>query len=102
MALADALNHGLASNTWTSYRTAANHVVRIRKELGISLSFPFSLEDTITYLGYLLAVRKVSGATLDKYLSGLRMAHMTRGHFSPWIRPDVVNSWSLGSTRGTR
>ena len=37
-----------------------------------------------------MAVRKVSGATLDKYLSGLRMAHMMRGHFSPWMRPDVV------------
>ena len=74
MALVDALNHGLASNTSKSYRTAANYVERIRKELGISLSFPFSLEDTLTYLGYLLAVRKVSGGILDKYLSSLRMA----------------------------
>ena len=77
VALADALNHGLASNTWKSYKTASNHVERIRKELGISLSFPFSLEDTLTYLGYLLSVRKVAGATLDKYLSRLRMAHTT-------------------------
>ena len=42
--LAEAPNNGLASNTWKSYRTAANHVERIRKELGIRLSFPFSLE----------------------------------------------------------
>ena len=83
MALAYALNHSLARNTWTSYKTSANHVRRIRKELGITLSFPFSLEDTLTYIGYLLSVRKVAGATLQKYLSGLRMAHLTRGHFSP-------------------
>ena len=43
-----------------------------------------------------MAVRKVSGVTLDKYLSGLRMAHMTRGHFSPWIRPDVVKLMVTG------
>ena len=94
--LAEALNHGLASNTWKSYRTAANHVERIRKELGIRLSFPFSLEDTLTYLGYLLSVRKVSAGTLEKYLSGLRMAHLTRGHFSPWIKPEIVKLMITG------
>ena len=46
MALADALNHALANNTWKSYKTAANHVERIRKELGVTLVLPFSLEDT--------------------------------------------------------
>ena len=40
MALADALNHGLASNTWKSYKTAANHVDRIKKELGRCLGPP--------------------------------------------------------------
>ena len=96
MALADALNHALANNTWKSYKTAANHVKRIRKELGVALVFPFSLEDTLTYLGYLISVRRVSGATMEKYMSGLRMAHLTRGHFSPWIRPDVVKMMITG------
>ena len=95
-ALADALNHAVANNTWRSYQTAANHVTRISKELGITLVFPFSLEDTLTYLGYLISVRKVSGSTLEKYMSGLRMAHLTRGHFSPWIRPDVVKMMITG------
>ena len=96
MALADALNHAVANNTWRSYQTAANHVTRISRELGITLVFPFSLEDTLTYLGYLISVRKVSGSTLEKYMSGLRMAHLTRGHFSPWIRPDVVKMMITG------
>lgn len=61
MALADALNHALANNTWKSYKTAANHVKRIRKELGVALVFPFSLEDTLTYLGYLISVRGHNG-----------------------------------------
>ena len=56
-ALADALNHAVANNTWKSYQTAANHVTRISKELGITLVFPFSLEDTLTYLGFLISVR---------------------------------------------
>ena len=60
MALADTLNHGLARNTWKSYKMSANHVLRIRKELGIALSFPFSLEDTLTYIGYLLSSSSAS------------------------------------------
>ena len=95
-ALADALNHAVANNTWKSYQTAANHVKRIGKELGVTLVFPFSLEDTLTYLGYLISVRRVSGSTMEKYMSGLRMAHLTRGHFSPWIRPDVVKMMITG------
>ena len=89
-ALADMLNCGVAANTWRSYKTAARHVERIRRDLGISLAFPMSVEDTLTYMGYLRNVRKVSGATLDKYLSGLRMAHLTRGVFTPWTRPEVL------------
>merc|ERR1711867_288719 len=77
-------------------QTAANHVTRISRELGITLVFPFSLEDTLTYLGYLISVRRVSGSTLEKYMSGLRMAHLTRGHFSPWIRLDVVKMMITG------
>ena len=65
-ALADMMNCGLAANTWRSYRTAARHVERIRRDLGISLSFPMSVEDTLTYVGYLRDVRKVSGATMDR------------------------------------
>ena len=48
------------------------------------------MEDTLTDIGYLLSVRKVAGVTLQNYLTGLRMAHLTRGHFSPWIRPDII------------
>ena len=89
-ALADMLNCGVAANTWRSYKTAARHVERIQRDLGIRLSFPMSVEDMLTYVGYLRNVRKVSGATLDKYLSGLRMAHLTRGVFTPWTRPDIL------------
>ena len=89
-ALAEMLNCGVAANTWRSYKTAARHVGRIRRDLGINLSFPMSVEDTLTYVCYLRDVRKVSGATMDKYLTGLRMAHMTRGVFTPWTRPEVL------------
>ena len=84
------LNCGLSANTWRSYKTASRHIERIRRDLGISLSFPMTVEDTLTYVGYLRDIRKVSGATLDKYLTGLRMAHMTRGFFAPWTRPEVL------------
>ena len=52
------------------------------------MSFPFSVATSLTYVGYLLKKRKVSASTIDKYLSAIRMCHLQKGVFSPWIRPD--------------
>ena len=92
LALVEALNHDLAKNAWKTYRTAGNNVKKIWPNLGITISFPISLEDTMIYVCYLLLVQKVQGVTLDKYLSGLHMVHILQGHvhFPPWIRVDVV------------
>ena len=40
--------------------------------MGVKLSFPFGPKEVLTYVGYLLKVRKVKGSTVEKYLSGLR------------------------------
>jgi hypothetical protein len=96
-ALTEAMNFSLAANTWKLYAAVERHVERIRKEMGVRLTFPFSLESIVTFIGYLLDVRKVSGVTVNKYLSGLRMLHITKGHFSPWLRPDVVSSIVTGA-----
>ena len=67
--LVEAANHGLASNTHKSYKTAGNPIWRIEKATRKKLSFPFTVDNTLTYVGYLLKERNVSGASLDKYLS---------------------------------
>ena len=38
----------------------------------VKLKFPMGPTDVLTYVGYLLEVRKVKGATVEKYMSGLR------------------------------
>ena len=92
----EALNHSLAANTWRSYRTAENHLARIKKELGIDIRFPFTPEASLTFIGYLLS-RKLSASTVQKYMSAIRMVHMTRGEFAPWLLPDVVKSVLTGA-----
>lgn len=94
--LIGAANHSLAANSHRSYKTAVNHIGRVEEAMGVQLTFPFSLTSTLTYIGYLLTERKVSAATIDKYMSGLRMAHMQRGVFSPWIKPDIVKTILTG------
>ena len=38
----------------------------------VKLKFPMGPKDVLTYVGYLLKVRKVQGSTVEKYLVGLR------------------------------
>ena len=75
-ALLDAANHGLATNTHKSCKTAINHIKRVEKATGRKLEFPFTVSSTLTYVGYLLKHRKVGAATIQKYLSGIRMHHL--------------------------
>jgi len=96
ISLTEALNHSLCANTWRSYRTAQNHVDRIKAELGVELRFPFSLEATLTYVGFLLS-RGLSATSVEKYLSAIRMVHLTRGEFAPWLRPEVMRSALTGA-----
>ena len=44
-----------------------------------------------------MSVRRVSEARLEIYLSELRMAHMNRGHFSPWMKLEVVKLMITGA-----
>lgn len=87
----------MAFNSHRSYKTAVNHIRKVEEATGRRLVFPFTVSSTLTYVGYLLKERNVAGATLDKYLSGIRMAHMQRGLFSPWLRPEIVKTIVTGT-----
>ena len=46
----------------------------------------------IAFIGWLIAVRKVSTVTINQYLSGLRMVHIKKGILPPNLRPEIVKS----------
>ena len=54
-------------------------------------------KDILIYVGWLLGTRGVKGATVESYLSGLRMAHLSRGFDIPCLRPDMVKSILCGA-----
>ena len=96
-----AANKSLAANTWTTYATAERHISRVEKATGVRLTFPFSLKSTLAYVGYLIGSkaeggRGLQGNTVEKYLSALRMIHMQKGHFDPWLRPEIIKQITRG------
>ena len=100
--LMQAANYSLAATTWTSYTTAEKHIVRVEKATGVRLTFPFSLKSTLTYVSHLLCPkmeggRGLQGKSVEKYMSALRMIHMQKGFFSPWIRPEIIKQVTRGA-----
>ena len=98
----EAANHSLAANTWRSYSTAEKHIMRVEKETGVRMSFPFTLRTTLAYIGYLLnskesGGRGIQGKSVEKYISALRLIHMKKGFFSPHLRPEIVGQIIRGA-----
>ena len=98
--LVDSANRGISTNTQRSYKSAINHIKRVEDYSGKKLKFPFDISSTLTYIGYLLTVRKVGSSSVDKYLSGIRMHHLQRGFSSPCLRPDIVKLILTGKENG--
>ena len=89
-ALITAANHSLAEGTFKSYKTAEKHILRCEKDTKVKLRFPFGEKEVLTYVGWLATKRKVSVSTIEKYLSGIRLAHIKEGFNVPILRPDIV------------
>ena len=94
--LADNASHSLSANTWASYATAERHLARAEKATGVTMEFPLSLKSMLAYVAYLLGPkseggRELKGVSVDKYLSALRIVHMKKGHFEPWLRPEIIS-----------
>ena len=95
-------NHSLAANTWASYATAERHLNRAAKATGVPMECPLSLRSTLAYVGYLLSPkseggRGLKGVSVEKYLSALRIIHMKKGYFEPWIRPEIISLITRGA-----
>ena len=101
-ALSDAANHSVAGPTWASYATAERHIARAEKHTGVRITFPFSLKALLAYVGFLLCPKEeggrgLQGKSVEKYLSALRLIHMQKGHFEPYIRPEVIKQITKGA-----
>ena len=92
LALVEASNHSLSKNTWKAYNTAERHISRCEKDTKVKLRMPFGVKETLTYIGWLRSVQKVQAVTIEKYMSGIRVAHLKRGHMVPALRPDIVRA----------
>ena len=100
--LVTAANHSLSKSTWKNYQTAENHIKKCEKHTGIKLRFPFGNRETLTYIGWLLNVRKVSASTVEKYLSGIRLAHLKAGFTVPALKPDIIKAIIDGKAQSER
>ena len=83
-------NMGLTQTTWSSYKTVDNHIKRCQEDTGVDLSFPFSVDKTLTLVAWMMDKRKIRANSIDKYLSGLRMLHLTQGFDAPRLRDPIV------------
>ena len=89
-ALVNASNHSLALSTWSSYNTAENHMKKCEVETGVKMTFPMDDRMILTYVGWLMVSRKVSSASINQYISGLRVAHLKHGVMPINLRPAIV------------
>ena len=80
----------MAKSTWSSYRTALNKLDQYAEETGNNITFPTSNETILSFTAWLLD-KGVGASTVNTYLSGLRMAHMTLGLEPQNLHTNLVN-----------
>ena len=72
---------------------------------GVNITFPFSLKSLLAYVGFLLAPkvdggRGLQGKSVEEYLSAIRLLHMQKGFFEPYIRPEIIKQITRGAVIG--
>ena len=50
--LVSALNNGVASSTWASYKTAKNHLERAGHDMGMVFTFPMSVDQLYIFMAW--------------------------------------------------
>ena len=83
-------NFGLSKNTWTGYSTVKYHIEGCQQETGVDLSLPFNLYKTLHLVAWMFDTRGLMGTTVDKYLSGVRMVHLSLGYDEPCLREPII------------
>ncbi len=89
--LTKAGNFGLSRSTWSNYGTAERMLHKCRKETKKKLELPLEQADVLTFVEWLIRVRKAKHGTISSYLAGLRQLHQLQGHQDTQIRTELVN-----------
>ena len=84
------LSMGLSDSSWSKYKTSLNHLKRVEAETGVSMSLPLSDEKLLWFISYMDSQRNVESKTIDNYISGLRMLHISLGIHIPALRSPIV------------
>ena len=88
-------NFGLSQGTWKAYGTVDRHLKACYQDTGRCGRFPLPPADVLTFLAWLIN-RGIKASTVQVYLSGLRMAHLTRGCFGVSIYEDIISHMVKG------
>ena len=88
--LAQTGNFGLSQGSWKTYGTVDRHLVTCGQETGKCLEFPLTPADVLTFIGWMIN-RDLRANSIQVYLSGLRMSHITSGFFGVKLYEDIVS-----------
>ena len=97
--LTKSLGMGLADGTWSKYKTSYNHMLRVQEDTGVSMSLPLNDDQLLWYISYLDSQRHVDSKTIDSYVSGLRMLHLSMGIHIPTLKSPIVKLALKGTKR---
>ena len=89
-------NHGIAQQTWSTYKTAERLLLKCCKERKLTYQLPTSQETILTFIHWLVSVRKVKAGTINAYLAGIRQLHIAKGITPPTIKSELVNLITKG------
>lgn len=88
--LAHVGNHGLARETWSSYKTGERMLLKCGKETNRKFDFPLTKPSLLIFIDWLIRIRGLKAATVNCYLAGIRQLHVIRGLEPPVIRDSQV------------
>ena len=77
--LEELVSHSVTKKTWSNYKTAERLFRTCCKEKGISFQLPVSEKAILSFILWLVCVRRVTAGTVDNYLSGIRQLHIVKG-----------------------
>ena len=84
-------NNSVAQSTWGAYRTAHKKLLSFARDTGHRINFPLSANTTLAFAAWVLSTG-VTASTVETYLSGIRMAHLTLGMDPPQLRTPLVSA----------
>ena len=95
-ALVKACNNSVSKNTWASYNSVKKHLEKCQKIWGRRFVFPMDGPQVTVFVAYFLSDTKLKSVSVENMLSALRMLHLTMGHYSPVLRPEIVKNMLRG------